>query len=133
MLEKHNVCFFDIANFLNKLLFYGVLINCKIMKFYLFFLVLFASVNLSYSQEKSVRAEFLETGSGIWKTGYVYYIPQTDGTYKLTRYTITGVENGRGEYNPNSYPMNVGDSQPKEGVSYKFRKPTGCCWTAYFN
>jgi hypothetical protein len=84
------------------------------------------------AQEYSTRADYKQTGTDKWFKGTVYYTKDKGGDIVLSRYSISGVENGRGDFNPNSYPFKCGSCPKDKGVEYKYYISAGCCGMVYF-
>ena len=104
------------------------------MKNLLILATMLLTFGFANAQEYSTRADYKETGTDKWYKGVVYYTKDKRGDIILTRYSISGIEFGRGDFGPNSYPMVCGGSTcPKNrGVEYQYNMVAGCCGQVYF-
>lgn len=84
------------------------------------------------AQDFSVSADYQEVGTEKWYKAVVYYKKDKNGLIVLTRYSISGIQNGRGDFNPNSYPFNCVDCPTDKGVKYQYKMVAGCCGQVYF-
>jgi hypothetical protein len=102
------------------------------MKKLLILATMLLTFGFANAQEYSARADYQQTGTDKWYKGVIYYSKDKKGDIVLMSYSISGIEYGRGDFNPNSYPFKCGSCPKDRGVDYQYRMTAGCCGMVYF-